>query len=253
MPIEGWDHVELWVGNAKQSAYFYEHALGFTPVAYAGPETGVRDRASYVLEQGHIRLVVTSGLRADSEIARFAHAHGDGVKDVALTVPSAIGGVPAGGAARRRVREGAALGRGRARPRRAGHDRHVRRDRAHVRQPLRVRGPVPAGLRASRGQRRNGQGRRAAGDRPRRRQRRARPHEPLGRVLREDDGHDGDDPLLRRGHRDGVLGAHVEGDDGRLREDQVPDQRAGGRASARARSRSTSTSSAALACSTSRC
>ena len=60
MPIEGWDHVELWVGNAKQSAYFYEHALGFTPVAYAGPETGVRDRASYVLEQGHIRLVVTS-------------------------------------------------------------------------------------------------------------------------------------------------------------------------------------------------
>ena len=89
MPIEGWDHLELWVGNAKQSAYFYEHALGFTPVAYAGPETGVRDRASYVLEQGHIRLVVTSGLRADSEITRFAHAHGDGVKDVALTVPSA--------------------------------------------------------------------------------------------------------------------------------------------------------------------
>ena len=89
MPIEGWDHVELWVGNAKQSAYFYEHAMGFTPVAYAGPETGVRDRASYVLEQGHIRFVVTSGLRADSEVARFCHAHGDGVKDVALTVPDA--------------------------------------------------------------------------------------------------------------------------------------------------------------------
>jgi 4-hydroxyphenylpyruvate dioxygenase len=89
MPIEGWDHVELWVGNAKQAAHFYEHAFGFTPVAYAGPETGVRDRASYVLEQSHIRLVLTSGLRADSEIARFAHAHGDGVKDVALTVPDA--------------------------------------------------------------------------------------------------------------------------------------------------------------------
>ena len=89
MPIEGWDHIELWVGNAKQSAYYYEHAMGFTPVAYAGPETGVRDRASYVLEQGHIRLVVTSGLRADSEVARFCHAHGDGVKDVALTVPDA--------------------------------------------------------------------------------------------------------------------------------------------------------------------
>ena len=48
MPLDGWDHVELWVGNAKQAAYFYEHAFGFAPVAYAGPETGVRDRASYV-------------------------------------------------------------------------------------------------------------------------------------------------------------------------------------------------------------
>ena len=68
MPLEGWDHVELWVGNAKQAAYFYERAFGFTRTAYAGPETGVRDRASYVVEQGDIRLVVTSGLRADSEV-----------------------------------------------------------------------------------------------------------------------------------------------------------------------------------------
>jgi 4-hydroxyphenylpyruvate dioxygenase len=89
MPIENWDHLELWVGNAKQAAYFYEHALGFTRTAYAGPETGVRDRASYVLEQGDIRLVLTSGLRGDSEIARFACLHGDGVKDIALRVPSA--------------------------------------------------------------------------------------------------------------------------------------------------------------------
>src|SRR6266496_857256 len=89
MPLEGWDHVELWGGNAKQAAYFYEHAFGFTPVAYSGPETGVRDRASYVLEQGDIKLVLTSGLRSDSEISRFAWAHGDGVKDVALRVPSA--------------------------------------------------------------------------------------------------------------------------------------------------------------------
>jgi len=89
MPIDGWDHIELWVGNAKQAAHFYEHAFGFTPVAYSGPETGVRDRASYVLEQSYIRLVLTSGLRADSEVTRFAHAHGDGVKDVALTVPDA--------------------------------------------------------------------------------------------------------------------------------------------------------------------
>jgi 4-hydroxyphenylpyruvate dioxygenase len=65
MPLDGWDHVELWVGNAKQAAYFYEHALGFMRTANAGPETGVRDRASYVHAQGEVRLVVTSGLRED--------------------------------------------------------------------------------------------------------------------------------------------------------------------------------------------
>jgi 4-hydroxyphenylpyruvate dioxygenase len=89
MPLEGWDHLELWVGNAKQATYFYEQAFGFTQTAYSGPETGVRDRASYVLEQGEIRFVLTSGLRGDSEICRFAAAHGDGVKDVALRVPDA--------------------------------------------------------------------------------------------------------------------------------------------------------------------
>ena len=89
MPLDGWDHLELWVGNAKQAAYWYEHALGFERVAYAGPETGVRDRASYVLQQGEIRLVLTSGVRPDSEIVRFAAAHGDGAKDVALQVPDA--------------------------------------------------------------------------------------------------------------------------------------------------------------------
>jgi 4-hydroxyphenylpyruvate dioxygenase len=89
MPLEGWDHVELWVGNAKQAAYFYEQAFGFTRTAYAGPETGLRDRASYVLEQGEIRLVLTSGLRADNEVTQFACRHGDGAKDIALRVPSA--------------------------------------------------------------------------------------------------------------------------------------------------------------------
>jgi len=89
MPLDGWDHLELWVGNAKQAAYYYEHAMGFARVAYAGPETGVRDRASYVLEQGDIRLVLTSGLCSDSEVVRFAARHGDGAKDVALLVPDA--------------------------------------------------------------------------------------------------------------------------------------------------------------------
>src|ERR687887_323765 len=89
MPLDGWDHVEIWCGNAKQSAYFYEHAFGFRRTAYAGPETGVRDRASYVLEQGDIRLVLTSGLRGDSEITQFACRHGDGACTIALHVPSA--------------------------------------------------------------------------------------------------------------------------------------------------------------------
>ena len=89
MPLEGWDHLELWVGNAKQAAYWYEHALGFERTAYAGPETGVRDRASYVLEQGEIRLVLTSGVRADSGIVEFTGRHGDAVKNIALRVPDA--------------------------------------------------------------------------------------------------------------------------------------------------------------------
>ena len=89
MPLVGWDYIEFWVGNAKQAAYFYEHAFGFTRTAYAGPETGVRDRASYVLEQGDIRFVVTSAAPRGPEIAKHHARHGDGVKEIALTVPDA--------------------------------------------------------------------------------------------------------------------------------------------------------------------
>src|SRR5689334_52433 len=89
MPLLGWDYVELWVGNARQSAYYYEHAFGFRRHAYAGPETGVRDRASYVLRQGEVTLVVTSALSSDSDVSRFASTHGDGVRDIAMTVPDA--------------------------------------------------------------------------------------------------------------------------------------------------------------------
>jgi 4-hydroxyphenylpyruvate dioxygenase len=89
MPLDGWDHVELWVGNAKQAAYYYEHAFGFRCTAYAGPETGVRDRVSYVLEQNDVRLVLSSALRRGHEIGEFAFVHGDGVKDISLRVPDA--------------------------------------------------------------------------------------------------------------------------------------------------------------------
>jgi 4-hydroxyphenylpyruvate dioxygenase len=87
MPLNGIDHVEMWVGNAAQAAYFYEHAFGFRRVAVAGLETGVRDRSSFVLEQGRIRLVLTGTLRSDSEIARHHALHGDGVRSIALSVP----------------------------------------------------------------------------------------------------------------------------------------------------------------------
>jgi 4-hydroxyphenylpyruvate dioxygenase len=89
MPLEGVDHLELWVGNATQAAYFYTHAMGFTPVAYVGLETGVRDRVSWVLEQGRVRFVLTAPLGPEGEIAEHVRRHGDGVRTVALAVPDA--------------------------------------------------------------------------------------------------------------------------------------------------------------------
>ena len=89
LPLKGTDFVEFYVGNAKQSAYYYQAAFGFALVAYAGPETGLRDRASYVLQQGKIRLVLTTSLLPDSDITRHVARHGDGVKVMALWVDDA--------------------------------------------------------------------------------------------------------------------------------------------------------------------
>lgn len=89
MPLMGIDHVHFYVGNARQAAFYYSKALGFRVTAYAGPETKVRDRASYVLEQGDARYVFTGAMGPESEIAQHVHLHGDGVKDVALRVPDA--------------------------------------------------------------------------------------------------------------------------------------------------------------------
>jgi 4-hydroxyphenylpyruvate dioxygenase len=89
LPLKGTDHVEFYVGNARQSAYFYRASFGMKLVAYLGPETGHRDRASYVLQQGKVRFVLTTALRPDSEIARHVHKHGDGVRVVALWVDDA--------------------------------------------------------------------------------------------------------------------------------------------------------------------
>ncbi len=89
LPLNGTDHIEFYVGNAKQAAHFYQTAFGFRLVAYAGPETGLRDRASYVLEQDKIRFVFTTALNPDTDIARHVHQHGDGVKVLALWVDDA--------------------------------------------------------------------------------------------------------------------------------------------------------------------
>ena len=86
LPIRGYDHVEFYVGNAKQAAHFYDRVFGFKPVAKMGLETGVRDRASYVMQQGRVRFVLTSALQPDHEIARHCGLHGDGVKVIALEV-----------------------------------------------------------------------------------------------------------------------------------------------------------------------
>ena len=89
LPINGTDHIELYVGNAKQAAYYYKTAFGFQSLAYAGPETGVRDMVSYVLQQGKIRLVLTTPLKSDSDISEHIRKHGDGVKILALWVDDA--------------------------------------------------------------------------------------------------------------------------------------------------------------------
>jgi len=89
LPLLGTDYMELYVGNAKQSAHFYKTAFGFQSLAYAGPETGVKDRVSYVLKQDKIRLVLTTALSSDHPIAEHQKKHGDGVKVLALWVDDA--------------------------------------------------------------------------------------------------------------------------------------------------------------------
>lgn len=89
LPLMGTDYVEMYVGNAKQAAHFYKTAFGYQSLAYAGLETGVRDRASYVLKQDKIRLVLTTPLNSDSPINEHLKKHGDGVKVVALWVEDA--------------------------------------------------------------------------------------------------------------------------------------------------------------------
>src|SRR5215212_8739796 len=89
LPLQGTDYVEFYVGNAKQAAHYYKTAFGFQSLAYAGPETGVKDKASYVIRQNKLTFVLTTPLRAKNEIADHIYKHGDGVKVIALKVDDA--------------------------------------------------------------------------------------------------------------------------------------------------------------------
>jgi 4-hydroxyphenylpyruvate dioxygenase len=89
LPLKGTDHIEFYVGNARQAAYFYRAAFGMSLLAYAGPETGQRDRASYVVQQGKIRFVLTTPLRSGNFLAEHIVRHGDGVRSIALWVDDA--------------------------------------------------------------------------------------------------------------------------------------------------------------------
>ena len=89
LPLQGTDYVEFYVGNAKQAAHFYKTAFGFKSIAYAGPETGVKDRASYVVSQNKLTFVLTTPIKANNEIAEHIYKHGDGVKFLSLRVDDA--------------------------------------------------------------------------------------------------------------------------------------------------------------------
>ncbi len=89
LPLYGTDYVEFYVGNAKQAAHYYKTAFGFQSLAYAGPETGIRDKASYVLRQNKLTFILTTPLKTGSEIADHIYKHGDGVKMLALKVDDA--------------------------------------------------------------------------------------------------------------------------------------------------------------------
>ena len=88
-PINGTDYIEFWVGNARQASHYYRSAFGFELVGYRGPETGTRDRASYLLQQDKVRFVLTTPIRSTGPIADHVHKHGDGVRDIALWVDDA--------------------------------------------------------------------------------------------------------------------------------------------------------------------
>ena len=147
LPLDGIDHVEFWVGNARQASAYYRALWGFTPVAFSGLETKVRDRASYVMVQNDIRFVFTAPLTPDGEIAEHVRAHGDGVHDIAFRGRRRGVGLARDDGAWRCVGAGADRARRwRGRCPAQGVDPHVRRDASLVRRPTRLPRRVRARL-----------------------------------------------------------------------------------------------------------
>ncbi len=208
----GWDHLEWWVGNARAVTAWLTSGFGFEVMAYAGPETGVQDRASYVLAQGDVRFVITAGLGPDSEVTRHVLQHGDGIRHLAWRVDDAYETATLAAAQR---------GGGRGRPaarhwrRRVGHDRGHRRlrgDPSPLRRALWLARRVGAGLHrrapATPPRRRPGW---VPVDRPRGGQRRRRASGRLGELVPRSTRVRGDAPLRRRPDLHPLFGAALDG------------------------------------------
>ena len=228
-PVRGMDAVVFAVGNAKQAAHFYTRAFGMRCVAYAGPETGQRDEAAYVLESGSARFVLRGPVRAGTDLARHVAEHGDGVVDLAIEVPDvphAYAFALAHGATGLEEpheltdEDGTVV---RAAIATYGQTRHSLVDRS------RYRGPYLPGFVAREPSGAPRPEPHLPGRRPLRRQRRARPHGRVGGLLPPGDGLHEHGRVRRRRHRDGVLGADVQGRRRRQPQGEVPAQRAGDR------------------------
>src|SRR5438552_15310428 len=89
LPLQGTDYIDVYVGNARQAAHFYKTAFGFQSLAYSGPETGTKEKASYAIRQNNLTLVLTTPIRPNNPIAAHVYTHGDGVKALALIVEDA--------------------------------------------------------------------------------------------------------------------------------------------------------------------
>ena len=217
-PVTGWDAIVFVVGNATQTAHYYQAAWGMRLVAYRGPETGFRDHKSYVLESGSIRFVVCGAVNPESQHADHHRRHGDGVIDIALEVPDVdrcIAQAKRAGATVLEEPHDESDEHGTIRTAAIatyGDTRHTLVQRVVGGRALRR--PLQARVRRvdlDRGSPRGPAEAAVPGSRPHRRQRRARPDGRVGRLLQPGHGLREHGRVRRRGHRHRLLRADVQG------------------------------------------